>query len=69
MKSIILYVVMSITSVDGNIEEHDFEPLSWTANTTQEYDNAWEECKIMENAYRQLEAVRETDCFMIEGEE
>lgn len=63
MKIIILYVVMSITSVDGNIEEHDFEPLSWTANTTQEYDKAWEECKMMENAFRSLGAVTETDCW------
>lgn len=73
MKMIILYVVMSISSVDGgitsNAEEHDFQPLSWQANTTQEYDKAWDECKLMEAAYRQLEAVNETDCYPIEGEE
>ena len=73
MKTIVLYVVMSISSVDGSItgnsEEHDFQPLSWQPNTTQEYDKAWEECKIMENAFRSLEAVTETDCYPIEGEE
>lgn len=46
MQTIILYVVMAITSVDGNVEEHHFEPLSWTANTTQEYDKAWEKSNM-----------------------
>lgn len=69
MQTIILYVVMSMSSVDNNMEEHDFQPLSWTVNTTQEYDKAREECKLLESAYRQLEAVNETDCYTIEEDE
>lgn len=67
MNTIIFYVLMTVTGIDGantvSITEEAFEPLSWTYTTSEEQDKAYEECSIMANAYLQLEAVIEVDCY------
>lgn len=70
MNTIIFYVLMTVTGIDGangangvGVTEEAFEPLSWTYTTSEEQDKAYEECSIIANAYLQLEAVVEVDCY------
>lgn len=63
LSTIILYVSMAVTGVDGNVYVEDFEPLSWEYSNTQEMEKGFEECSMMANAYEKLEAVVEVDCY------
>lgn len=43
-----------------------FEPYSWSVTNEAERVRAFEECSILANAYEQLQAVREVDCYIEE---
>lgn len=58
----LVFYIMLCTSNECN----SFEPMSWQITAEQEREQAFNECSILANAYEQLEAVKEADCYVEE---
>lgn len=61
MITLVFYIMLCT-----NNECNSFEPMSWSYTTEQEREQAFNECSILANAYSQLEATEEVDCYIEE---
>lgn len=64
MKTLIFYVMLCT-----NNECTQFEPYTWTVNAKDKASLhlALEECSTLANAYTELKAVKEVDCYFEEN--
>lgn len=72
MTTLIFYILLC-TTTNGEQECSTFEPMSWeipagneSYSNEQEREQAFRECEILVNAYDQLQATKETDCYVQE---
>lgn len=61
MFTIILYVQLCI---NGNCD--NYEPASWSVQSQQEIDNAWDECSKQERKWMKVKGYKESDCYIAE---
>lgn len=67
MNTLIFYVMLCVSPTESSHADcNSFEPYSWTYSNEQEREKAFSECEILVNAYDQLEATKETDCYIEE---
>jgi hypothetical protein len=64
MITIVFYVMLCTDIGTAKEECNTFQPYSWEVSTEAERTKAFEECSILVNSYDQLEATKETDCYV-----
>lgn len=66
MFTIVFYAMICTAPIAGTADKqecNDFQPMSWSVNSYEEEEKAYEECSILANAYLKLESVEEVDCY------
>lgn len=67
MNTLIFYVMLcSSPSESIPADCNSFEPYTWNYSNEQEREQAFRECEILSNAYDQLQATKESDCYIEE---